>query len=71
MVEHKFKIGQMVFFRPKLRQTDTRANSHPHRITQWLPPINGEAGYRIKGSEREFVASESELRPMKPFAVRY
>ena len=71
MAEHKFKIGQIVFFRPKLRPTDTPANNLPYRITQSLPPINGEPGYRIQFSEREFLASESELRPMKAFAARY
>ena len=71
MTGHKFKIGQTVFYRPKLRQTDTLASIRPYRVTQWLPPINGEPGYRIKGGEHEFVASESELQPVKPFAVRY
>ena len=71
MADHKFKIGQMAFFRPKLRQANTRANSHPHQITRRLPMLNGEPCYRIKSSEREFAARESELRPMKPFAARY
>ena len=69
MADHKFKIGQMVLFCPKRRPTDRR----PYRVVQILSAPLGESQYRIKstGSEREFTAKESELRPKPTYAARY
>jgi hypothetical protein len=64
MSEHRFKIGQMVFFHPRSREVDAPRN-RPFQITQRLPVTDGEPQYRIRSSyvEHEFAASESELRP--------
>ena len=73
MADRKFKIGQMVSFRPKLRQTDTLPDYRPYRVMQILSARIGEPQYRIKstGSEREFAARESELRSMQAVGTRY
>ena len=66
MADHKFKIGQMVSFRPKLRQADTLPDYRPYRVMQILSVPIGVPQYRIKSSgEREFAAMESELRSMQ------
>lgn len=66
MADHKFRIGQTVLFRPKLRQTDTLPDYRPYRVVQILSARIGEPQYRIKGSsECMFAARESELRSMQ------
>ena len=63
MADHKFKIGQMVYFHPRSRGIDAPAN-RPYQITQRLPPTDGEYQYRIRSpyEDHERAASESELR---------
>jgi len=67
MADHKFKIGQMVLFRPKQRPTDTPPDNRSYRVMQILSATVGEHQYRIKpmGGEREFAATERELRPVQ------
>jgi hypothetical protein len=62
VIGHKFKIGQIVHFRPKSR-SQSFAPSQPFQITARLPKNDGEFQYRIKGAyeEHERVAVESEL----------
>jgi len=69
--KHKFKIGQTVFFRPKLRRTGMPPSNRPYRVVQRLFVLVGEPQYRIRGSDQEVAARESELRPMQAFATRY
>jgi hypothetical protein len=68
MAEHKFKIGQMVFFHPKLRGVDAQTN-RPFQITARLPPLDGEFQYRIRSpfEEHERAASERELRAVQAY----
>ena len=64
MADHKFKIGQMVFYHPRRGIVPIDApTSSPYQITARLPPISGEFQYRIKSPEEEHerAASESEL----------
>jgi len=68
MADHKFKIGQMVFYHPRDRLID--ASRSPYQITARLPsPDDGEPLYRIKSvhEEHERAASESELRPVQAY----
>jgi len=71
MAEHKFKIGQMVFFHPRSRMADV-PRSQPFQITQRLPTTDGEPQYRISSAfvEHEFAAGESELRPAQISSAR-
>jgi hypothetical protein len=65
VTEHKFKIGQLVYFYPKgaaLPQLD--AVPGPYQITRRLPAAgDGEFQYEIKNTLEEYnrVARESEL----------
>ena len=65
MTEHKFKIGQLVYFHPKaaLRpQLDVVPG--PYQITKRLPAAgDGEFQYEIRNNLEEYnrVARESEL----------
>jgi len=63
MGEHKFKIGQMVFFRPSARGVDAPWG-RPFQITQRLPATGGQFQYRIRNEfeSHERAANESELR---------
>jgi hypothetical protein len=68
MAEHKFKIGQMVFYHPRrgIVPIDAPTN-RPFQIIQRLPLTDGEFQYRIRSAfeEHERVASESELRAVQ------
>jgi len=68
MTDHRFKIGQMVFFHPRWRRVDAHRKT-PYQITARLPPTEGELQYRIRsafeGDER--AASERELRPAQAY----
>ena len=68
MAEHKFKIGQMVFYHPQDRLID--ASRSPYQITARLPPMGGEFQYFIKSQfeEHERAASERELSPVQAYA---
>jgi len=67
MIEHKFKIGQMVYFRPTTRGVDAPWG-RSFQITQRLPVFGGQLRYRIRNEfeSHERAASESELRPVNP-----
>jgi len=68
MAEHRFKIGQMVFFHPRSRGVDASGRSH-YQITARLSPTDGEFQYRIKSihEEHERAARENELRPVQAY----
>ena len=57
MSRHKFKIGQLVYYRAE-------SASGTYQITQLLPPEGDEYQYRIKSvrEPHERVAKEHELR---------
>jgi hypothetical protein len=63
MAEHRFKIGETVFFRPRPSRRIVPLN-HPYRITRRLPEARGVPQYQIRCTvtDGEFEASESELR---------
>jgi hypothetical protein len=63
MAEHKFKIGQMVFYHPRASVVAAAIN-RPYEIAARLPSPDGEPQYRIRSAyeEHERVAGESELR---------
>jgi len=65
MGPHKFKIGEMVLFRPSARGVDAPWG-RPFQITQRLPVTGGQFQYRIRNEfeNHERAASESELRPV-------
>ena len=62
MAEHKFKIGQVVCFRPKWIMP-VNAPSGRYQITRRLPARDGEFEYAIRSDyeNHERVARESEL----------
>jgi hypothetical protein len=63
VTEYKFKIGQLVYFHPKVRpQLDVVPG--PYLITRRLPATqDGECQYEIRNTLEEYnrVARESEL----------
>ena len=65
MTEHKFKIGQLVYFHPKRAvQLQLDAAPGPYLITRRLPATqDGECQYEIRNTLEEYnrVARESEL----------
>lgn len=63
MAQYKFKIGQMVFFRPRANRRIIAPVNQQYRITQRLPAAAGEPQYQIRceDTERNFLASEREL----------
>ena len=60
--EHNFKIGQVVYFRPKISSAPLFASSGPYQITRRLPAAEGEFQYVIRSAneDHERVAKESE-----------
>jgi hypothetical protein len=58
---HKFKIGQIVHYRPADR--GNRAAIGTYAVTARLPEIEGQPAYRIKhfNEVHERIAQESEL----------
>jgi hypothetical protein len=60
MTEHKFKIGQLVYFQPGSR---AHARPGPYQIVRRLPESEGEFHYVISSTyeDHERVARESEL----------
>jgi len=64
MAEHKFKIGQTVFFRPKSSRAINVPLNQSFQVTRRLPDDGGQRLYRIRCTvtHGEFVANESELR---------
>ncbi len=63
MTDHKFKIGQLVYFHPKKSNSAAGAPSGPYQITRRLPAVDGEFQYAIKSAyeDHERIARESEL----------
>jgi hypothetical protein len=63
MAEHKFKIGQVVYFHPKKSSLVSDAPPGPYQIIRRLPAIDGEFQYVIRSAyeSHERVARESEL----------
>ena len=63
MAEHKFKIGQVVYFHPKNSRSPSYAPSGPYQIIRRRPAIDGEFQYVIRSAyeDHERVARESEL----------
>jgi hypothetical protein len=43
MSQHRFKLGLMVFFHPRLREGDP--TGQPFQITDRLPPMDDEPQY--------------------------
>jgi hypothetical protein len=60
MPEHKFKIGETVFFHPKPPGDAPRG---AYQIARRLPPQDGEFQYVIRSTyeDHQRVAKESEL----------
>lgn len=63
MAEHKFKIGQVVYFRPKKSRLVSDAPPGPYQIIRRPPAMDGEFQYVIRSEyeSHERVARESEL----------
>ena len=65
MTEHKFKVGQLVYFHPKaVGRAQLDAVPGPYLITKRLPAAeDGEFQYEIRNTLEEYnrVARESEL----------
>ena len=63
--EHKFKIGQLVYFHPKRAvRPQLDAVPGPYQITKRLPAAeDGEFQYEIRSNLEEYnrIARESEL----------
>jgi len=66
MTEHKYKIGERVFFRPRQSRRGMAPLSYPYRVTRRLLEVEGEPQYQIRCtvSEIEFAAGERKLRPV-------
>jgi hypothetical protein len=60
MAEHKFKIGETVFFHPR---GSTDAPLGAYQIVRCLPPSDGEFQYVIRSAyeDHQRVAKECEL----------
>jgi hypothetical protein len=63
MAEHKFKIGRVVYFRPKGSSASLSASRGAYQIIRRLPETEGEFQYVIRSADEEHqrVARESEL----------
>ena len=63
MAEHKFKIGQAVYFHPKKSRLVSDAPPGPYQIIRRLPAIDGDFQYVIRSAyeSHERVAKETEL----------
>ena len=65
MVEHRFKIGQLVYFRPKRSPGSSQIDVRPgaYQIMRRLPAMDREFQYVIRSTydNRQRVAMESEL----------
>ena len=61
MAEYKFKIGETVYFHPKLPNDSPRG---VYQIVRRLPAAEGEFQYVIRSTSEEHqrVAKETELR---------
>jgi hypothetical protein len=61
MAEHKFKIGETVYFHPKVSSEAPRG---AYQIIKRLPAADGEFQYVIRSmyEDHQRVAKEDELR---------
>jgi hypothetical protein len=65
MTEHKFKIGQLVYFHPRKGPgLPLFAPEGPYKVLKRLPAAAGEFQYVIRSANasHDCVARESELR---------
>ena len=62
MSDHKFKIGQVVNYRPRSKVVEAGV----YQIAQLMPPAGDEPQYRIKSETEAHLRSarESELSPL-------
>ena len=68
--EHKYKIGQSVYFRLKVSKAGELAGA-PYQIIQRLPGATGGIRYRLRSADgQERIADERVLRPASKFAGR-
>jgi hypothetical protein len=63
MTEHKFKIGQLVYFHPR-KGPGLPLPEGPYKVLKRLPAAAGEFQYVIRSANasHDCVARESELR---------
>jgi hypothetical protein len=66
MNDRKFKIGQLVYYKPRPSGLRVPRVDHPagaYQIAQLMPPVGDEPQYRIKSEAESHlrVAQESEL----------
>jgi hypothetical protein len=63
MAEHRFKIGQGVYFHPKKSRLAVRAPVGPYQITRRIPGAGGKFKYAIRSANEgyEHIVKESEL----------
>jgi hypothetical protein len=70
MADHKFKIGQSVFFSLRVSKRD-EPGGIAYLVVQQLPRVDGKLQYRLRSADnRERIASERELRPVSRFSGR-
>ena len=70
MAEHKFKIGQSVYFRLKVFKQGEPADGS-YLVIQQLLRADGRLQYRLRSADnQERIASERELRIASKFAGR-
>jgi hypothetical protein len=63
MAEHRFEIGQGVYYRPKRSRSALHATVGPYQITKRVPSTGGEFKYTIRSPNEDYerIAKESEL----------
>jgi hypothetical protein len=63
MTEHKFKIGQLVYFHLKRSSSVPAPSPGPDQFIRRLPATDGEFQYVVRraNEDHERVARESEL----------
>lgn len=62
MANHRFRVGQVVNYKPAAR--DHSAARGAYEVTRLVPEIDGEPGYQIKSlsEPHQRTARESQLR---------
>jgi hypothetical protein len=65
MAEHKYKLGQTVYFRPG-NTTDYSMTYRQYQVVKRLPAIGGKFRYQIRSvnEQEKIIARENELRPI-------
>ena len=66
MTGPKYKIGQLVLFRPRAKRGINVPLNHPYQVAYRLPDTLGQPHYQIRCTVTgiEFVASDKELRAL-------